>query len=197
VAGVSGSTVVLASEALEARSELFEAKLELSLEDVRLVHDSNESSGAGAGVSEAKNELPKLMMVVSATGVDVSGTRAKPLDKTAGVSEAKEETHIADTVGVSFVNDTLYEVMVVEFSTGISITEGSGFVVVAIVGKLLVTSGAVIVVELMSELEDDARHLPLTSTSVSLGTSAFCPGRVRVHSFSSFMFWTPRRESLR
>jgi hypothetical protein len=45
--------------------------------------------------------------------------------------------------------------MVVVLSTATSIMGGSVLVVVSIIGILLVISGAAVVVELMSELEDD------------------------------------------
>lgn len=85
--------------------------------------------------------------------------------------------------------------MLVELSTAISTLDKTTSAVV--VGTLLVTCGTAVIVELMSELEDDARHLPLTSISAFFGTVAFWAGRVNVHSFNSLMFWTPRRDSLR
>jgi hypothetical protein len=45
--------------------------------------------------------------VTSAAGVDVSEIRAKPLDETARVSEAKENTSTAETMVVSLVDDAL------------------------------------------------------------------------------------------
>jgi hypothetical protein len=90
-------------------------------------------------------------------------------------------------------------IRVVEFAARVSVIEDMLSIVV--LGKLLVALGVVIVEdaeEMTRELDDDAVwHLPLTLRSAFSGAVSVCAGRVKVHSLSSFIFLTPRRESRR
>jgi hypothetical protein len=77
----------------------------------------------------------------------------------------------------------------------VSIADSVVSVVVA--HMLLVVSKTSIVEELEGGLEVEALHLPLTSMSAPFETVGFCAGKVNVHSFSSLMLLTPRRDNRR
>jgi len=83
----------------------------------------------------------------------------------------------------------------VAFAFGISVADSELSIVV--VNMLLVVFRVVTVEELVSELEDNAVHFPLTSISAFFGTVACCAGKVNVHSFSSLMLLTPRSDNRR
>jgi hypothetical protein len=161
-------------------------------------------------VVKSKLEEGKSAIELERAGTDVSVTdrmvslsigisdETKPSSELFGATDIESTTTAAD---VSRAEEVTSDVMigVVELPTRVSVVKDTISIVVL---EMLLVAVEVVIVEdaeeLERELEDDnAWHLPLILISAFFGTVAFCAGSVKVHSLSSLMFLTPRRESRR
>lgn len=98
-------------------------------------------------------------------------------------------------VAVSNTDDVALKLLLVTLLKRALVTEDS--ISIVVVGMLLVVLGAMLVEELIKELEDDNLHFPDSLISAFLGTTSTVAGRVNVHSLRSLMFLTPSKESLK
>jgi hypothetical protein len=150
----------------------------VTTEDARLSETNRRLVVSGVAMSELGTASSRDIVELGKSTDEVSGARGS------GSLRVEKLSALDGSVSIPVV-----------FRLRISVIDNGLFVVV--VNTLLVVFGMVIVEELMSELEDDAVHFPLTFKSESVGTFACCAGKVNVHSFSSLMLLTPRSDNRR
>ena len=102
------------------------------------------------------------------------------------LSEYTDEVALSIKLLVSMLEVITSIIELVVFTSGTSVVE---------TGMLVDVSEAIVVEELMRELDECLGHFALTSES--FGAVPFCAGKVNVHSLSSLMFLTPRRDKRR
>jgi hypothetical protein len=167
-------------------------KLSNTRSDMTLVGDD---MGSVLEADRLNAKLVRFVTGVSAAGTMVSLVRDTSDGARTGVELSKVIGVVSSGTAVLVLKETSRRVFVV-LSIGISVVE-IGISVVEI-AMLLGGTGVKFVEELTVELiDDDALHLSFKPISAFLGTMPFCAGRVEVHSFSSLIFLTPRRDSRR